>query len=62
MKKKPNYVAELHKVEYSVPTGRLVCDCCWAAQGQPHTRFCHWNPTNTKSDIDARIGNRRPNK
>lgn len=63
-KKIPNYIAELHKVTYTVPTGRLVCDCCYSAQGQPHTRFCHWNPIHTERDnaamkSESRAKNRR---
>ncbi len=53
MNKTPNYEPEFHEVKYRLPTGRFICDCCGAPQGQPHKRFCYWNPINKKKDDAA---------
>lgn len=57
--KKPNYEPEYHEVKYRLPTGRMLCDCCGSPEGQPHTRFCYWNPVNKKSDDAAIRASRR---
>lgn len=61
MAKKPNYEPEMHEVKYRIPTGRLVCDCCFLPKGGPHTKFCYWNPINKKTDDAAiRASNPKP--
>lgn len=61
-RKKPLYEPEWHEVKFRVPTGRLVCDCCYSPQGEPHTKFCYWNPINKKKDDAAERAERRQRK
>lgn len=41
-KKGPTYEVEIGDATFGQPTGRLVCDCCFAVKGRGHKKHCYW--------------------